>query len=78
MLNSYIDELYDQGLLEFNDKSIMSISLQGRLLLAKSDMEWYSFNADLASALDISEGWPIDKPYPIKQFQRYIWRGSEK
>jgi hypothetical protein len=79
-LDHSIDELFDDGFLEYNSDNLMSLSFKGRMLLKDTPMEQYSFRSGMVSsdADEMIEKWETDKPYPIRCFSKNKWRGSEK
>lgn len=77
LLNSYIEELLENKELCINENMI-SISKKGRLVLANSDMENYSFDSESYLINDGKEKWPKEKVYPVHGFSKNRWRGGEQ
>ena len=77
-LDENIEELLNNGILHINEKSLISLTHKGRIVLMNSKMENYSFKSDIYDSELLKETWPISKPYSVHKFKRFKWRGSEK
>lgn len=71
----YIEILLNRGLLEYHN-FMLTISIEGRLLLASSNMEYYRFDADISKLYEKNK---IDETevYCAHEFAKKKWRGSK-
>lgn len=77
MLNTMLDNMIEKNILCISS-NLLAITQSGRLLLANSEMETYSYLEEDFQVIYNIEKWPMDKVYPIRGFSKNKWRGSEK
>ncbi len=77
MLNTMLDNMIKKNILCISS-NLLTITQSGRLLLANSEMETYSYLEEDFQVIYNIEKWPMDKVYPIRGFSKNKWRGSEK
>ena len=74
-LDEWIDELIDSKLIMYNERTLLTPSFEGRILLINSKMEKYKFeiNEEDNNERKTSE----DDVYLSKSFFKSKWRGRE-
>ena len=76
LLDEYIDKLIIEKKLEYKHY-LLSLTVTGRVYLANSKMENYSFNADVEK-MHSKEKLSLDTIYCIDEFSKQKWRGSKR
>lgn len=71
----YIEQLLEIGYLEYMDY-LLKLSIVGRKYLANSDMEYYTFDADISSLYE-NKRLKENEIYCIHEFSKKKWRGSK-
>lgn len=77
MLNTMLDNMIEKNILCISN-NLLAITQSGRMFLASSEMETYSYLEDDFQVTYNIEKWPTDKVYPIQGFSKNKWRGSGK
>lgn len=76
LLDEYLDKLISERKLVYK-QSLLSLSKEGRIYLANSELENYAYSADLEKKYS-REKWDLDKIYCVQKFSQKKWRGSKE
>jgi len=75
MLDEYLNELIDNNKIEYRN-NLLVITQLGRLSLAKSKLENYSYTSDLDKIYS-NDSFDLETIYCVHEFSNKKWRGSE-